>query len=1089
MFTQFPTGGVRSFYEMRRPVGKLLGKVGFLIALTAVTALFIGNPSPVAAQFSNKITTTPVYIQDGFGLAGDSLPYDGLEYCFPTTTSMLMSYLGVNGFNQIGPSSPTSADGLNLTRVMAGLMRTDPITGTGSNPGVAGAIQIYLSAKGISASNYSLISLSSPTISALANLNQGQTVVELGCGYYIPSGGTYSRSGGHALALLSQGVNALGQPSANTLVINNPLPSTFVPDADISINSLQYLNTVSTTGSLTANGSLELDPNQYPSLWGDARDVVETAFALTINPSQQSANNPTPAVWTLASAQAINIQNGNLTVLAPMQGPGGINKGDSGTGTLELEAPNSTSGPNVVSNGTLRSDVASGLPFGTGAIQLQAATLQLMPVGGTANVSLTIGSGTGNQLSFLHGTSLALSRNGNTSLSLTIGGNTDGTTANIVRNAGTNGTLVIVPANGVAALGLSERVIVNGTGGNLPALSNGIVAPYFVAEDNDSNGSGDFLTYGAGGFAKASYTQASTTSLVSAGSNTVFEVNVAQTVPSNMTAQVYALKVGPLLLGGGVSSTLKVGSQGEYAGVILDGGTIGATNLSFGSAEGLIFTSRAGGTISSTIQGSGGLTTFGPGSLTLTAANTYTGVTNINSGTLVAANTSGSATGSGAVTVQQNATLQVSGFRATAGGAGGTTVNYGASLWLSGGSMAGPLTMNFGSHLFGQGTITGAVAIYGTIGSTTTDPAATPYNGVDHIRFANSATSILSTIYSWRLDSLDDAPADAGTNWSLLDFLTSGATLGNQSRPFHLALDFGPGAADPASGNAFWTQPHQWLAADTAYQFSSIWYTFDAPIYSRGSFSARFDSGYHNLYVEYTPSVIDGQWAVNGGGTWGAAANWTSGNLPGASPDTALFSQVLTSGTASVTLDGSRSLSSLGFSTTGGASYAITPSNASTLTLSNTAGSATISVSGGNDTIAVPIFLGSNLNVSATSGSVLTISAAISGSGGIRSLSLSGDGELILSGSNTYSGGTIVMDGKLDILQSLALPEGSSLTVGAGATLIFGASWSGSLVSDSAAAVAVPEPGMLALLVAGVTLLGLYRRRRFRSNRDRTGFR
>ena len=92
---------------------------------------------------------------------------------------MLLSYLGVNGFNQIGPSSPTSADGLNLVRVMAGLMGTDPINGTGSNPGLASAIQVYLAAKGIGTSDYTLTSLSSPTISALASLNQNQTVVDL----------------------------------------------------------------------------------------------------------------------------------------------------------------------------------------------------------------------------------------------------------------------------------------------------------------------------------------------------------------------------------------------------------------------------------------------------------------------------------------------------------------------------------------------------------------------------------------------------------------------------------------------------------------------------------------------------------------------------------------------------------------------------------------------------------------------------------------------------------------------------------------------------------------------------------------------
>ena len=95
-------------------------------------------------------------------------------------------------------------------------------------------------------------------MSALANLNQSQTVVQLVCGYYVPSGSTYTRSGGHGIALLSQGVNAQGQPSPNTLVINNPLPSAFAPEADIPTKALQYLNTVPTTGSLTANGAFNV---------------------------------------------------------------------------------------------------------------------------------------------------------------------------------------------------------------------------------------------------------------------------------------------------------------------------------------------------------------------------------------------------------------------------------------------------------------------------------------------------------------------------------------------------------------------------------------------------------------------------------------------------------------------------------------------------------------------------------------------------------------------------------------------------------------------------------------------------------------
>ena len=55
-------------------------------------------------------------------------------------------------------------------------------------------------------------------------------------------------------------------------------------------------------------------------------------------------------------------------------------------------------------------------------------------------------------------------------------------------------------------------------------------------------------------------------------------------------------------------------------------------------------------------------------------------------------------------------------------------------------------------------------------------------------------------------------------------------------------------------------------------------------------------------------------------------------------------------------------------------------------------------------------------------------------------------GTLILSGTDTYSGGTTVKAGTLVVTSNSALPNGSSLTIGAGGTLIF----------DPAQAVAAP---------------------------------
>jgi autotransporter-associated beta strand protein len=61
--------------------------------------------------------------------------------------------------------------------------------------------------------------------------------------------------------------------------------------------------------------------------------------------------------------------------------------------------------------------------------------------------------------------------------------------------------------------------------------------------------------------------------------------------------------------------------------------------------------------LTSGMAGPGSLTKSGLGSLTLTAANTYSGGTTITGGTLYVNNTSGSGTGSGAVTVQTGGTL------------------------------------------------------------------------------------------------------------------------------------------------------------------------------------------------------------------------------------------------------------------------------------------------------------------------------------------------------------------------------------------------------------------------------------------------
>jgi fibronectin-binding autotransporter adhesin len=119
--------------------------------------------------------------------------------------------------------------------------------------------------------------------------------------------------------------------------------------------------------------------------------------------------------------------------------------------------------------------------------------------------------------------------------------------------------------------------------------------------------------------------------------------------------------------------------------------------------------------------------------------------------------------------------------------------------------------------------------------------------------------------------------------------------------------------------------------------------------------------------------------------------------------------------------------------------------------------------------------------------SIFVFSGELTASGNIGELSpgarlvKTGGGELILGGTNSYTGGTIVSAGTLVVAAPDSLADGTSLTVGANATTIFGNEVSGGqgVANASAGAAAVPEPGTFVLLVAGLAVwLGIWRRRR-----------
>jgi len=169
----------------------------------------------------------------------------------------------------------------------------------------------------------------------------------------------------------------------------------------------------------------------------------------------------------------------------------------------------------------------------------------------------------------------------------------------------------------------------------------------------------------------------------------------------------------------------------------------------------------------------------------------------------------------------------------------------------------------------------------------------------------------------------------------------------------------------------------------------------------------------HNLFSVAT--APDRQWLINGGGQWDSNPNWTP-FAPYAQGDNANFLGALTAGTANVTLDGVRTVGTVNFNNAAG-TYNLQPGAGGSIDLNNGASAPSINSSAGSHIIAAPISFATNTNLN-IGNSTLTISGVLTG--GSSSISLNGNGRLILSGNNTYGATNIA--------------AGSTLQVGSGGT-------------------------------------------------------
>lgn len=436
---------------------------------------------------------------------------------------------------------------------------------------------------------------------------------------------------------------------------------------------------------------------------------------------------------------------------------GGLTK--SGASVLVLATNATYGGGTTVKAGTLRTLSADGAPFGPGPVFVNGGTLQAQPAGSGLTVNLALANGAaGHTVAYGAGPSaLGLSKMSDASVTLTLGNS--GAAAESVLARADSGVLAVIPASGTAALGSTEKVIVNGgvatADGRIPAL---------FGVHNDDRRSCDFLTYDAvNGIKVASYTEG-----LEGGASAIANVVTNSTVSSKQVGSLRIHNGAVLTVNGG--QTLTVGDGVNPAGVILNNSsstTAGLTGgtLDFGASEGIVLfnlrrSNQFAQPINSVIAGLNGVTFAGGGSdqdLYLgSAGNTYTGPTRIMNGCVSTANALNFSSGDVFVYGNEGGGGQFKvGFAGTMtnafhlAGVGGTPSGTpgGAIRFDANGTLSGPVELMADTRL-GVPTVAAVGTFSGPIYGTSGLEIGFPGQGWGKVRFGGVNTYAGPTLIS-----------------------------------------------------------------------------------------------------------------------------------------------------------------------------------------------------------------------------------------------------------------------------------------------------------------------------------------------------
>ena len=659
-----------------------------------------------------------------YGIVSD-LPSDVIGLQSGGFIQTVNAFVTINtGLTLNGPAtlSVLSTDGgisfASLTN-MAGPSRAQPITGTGGltlvNDGSNGALQIssvnsYTGATTVDGTGTVLFNVngavpigSALTVNGSASFATSSTIGSLaGAGTVTINGGntltvgtdntstTFSgtlQDGGTGSASLAKvGTGTLTLSGANTYS-----GGTLISGGTLAVSADNNLGAATTTGGLTFDGgTLQVTSSSFTT----SRDITLNSGGGTIG---NVSGSYTYLEGNISGSGGLTLDGNGLITLegtSTYSGPTQIN-----SGFLDAYAPKSLSPASaytlapgallVLGTETVGSLAGGGAVLGTGTFSVGANNTStefsgvIADFGSLGQMTLNkIGSGT-----------LTLSGNSTYGANTTISGGTlqlgDGGTSGSIEGSVSNG--------GTLAFDRSDVVTFTGTISDASTSAPGVVQQL---------GTGTTILTGSNTYSGGTTISAGTLQLGDGGTSGSIVGPVSNNGTLAFDRSDNALTLGGVISGTGAvqllgsGTTTLTGNNTYTGGTTITAGTLQLGNGgASGSIEGnvsnngtLTFDRSDTTTFGGSIGGNGQLIKTGSGTLTLSGASTYTGITDVQAGGLIV---NGSLAGS-SVNVENAATL----------GGAGTIAN--AVTILSGGILApgsstGPGTLTVGSLTINPG--------------------------------------------------------------------------------------------------------------------------------------------------------------------------------------------------------------------------------------------------------------------------------------------------------------------------------------------------------------------------------------------------